>query len=44
MIDGFVISENDVNYVTSTMIPMVLLHEFRVRNKEYMDLYLEYIG
>ena len=44
IIDGFAIGENEVNYMASTMIPMVLMYEFRVRNQEYMDLYLEYAG
>ena len=44
IIDGFAIGENNVNYVSSTMIPMALLYEFHVRNQEYMDLYLEYVG
>lgn len=44
IIDGFAVDENDINYMTSIMIPMVLMYEFRVRNQEYTDLYLEYVG
>lgn len=44
IIDGFAIDENEINYIASTMIPMELMYEFRVRNQEYMDLYLEYVG
>ena len=44
IIDGFAVDENEINYMASIMIPMVLMYEFRVRNQEYMDLYLEYVG
>ena len=44
IIDGFAVDENDINYMASIMIPMVIMYEFRVRNQEYMDLYLEYVG
>lgn len=45
-IDGFVLEEKEggFRYKDSVMLPLTLLYEFHVKNQEYRDLYLEYLG
>lgn len=41
--DAFVRSEEEAVYKGSMILPVGLWYEFRVRNKIYTDLYLEYL-
>ena len=45
-IDGFVLEEKEGGFIykDSVMLPLTLLYEFHVKNQEYRDLYLEYLG
>lgn len=45
-IDGFILEEKEagVSYKDSVVLPLNFWYEFHVKNQEYRDLYLEYLG
>ncbi len=45
-IDGFILEEKEAgfSYKDSVVLPLNFWYEFHVKNQEYRDLYLEYLG
>ena len=45
-IDGFILQEKEAgcSYKDSVVFPLNFWYEFHVKNQEYRDLYLEYLG